>query len=348
MRHPQLTAVLVSISVAGALPAASCPARSAEAPHAVLVVGQGGLGDQSYNDLGTAGFLQGVRDIGVTGRIVETASVVSEGADILRQAAAAGFGLIVDLEYAHGAVIAEVAPQFARCRFVTLNQVVHGPNITSILFQEQEGSYLAGVLAAASLRDRALPGLDRHAGLGVIGGVRSAGIDKFIVGFIQGARSIDPKITIHVAYANSFGDPALGFEMARAMYRGGVGIIYAVAGTTGIGAIRAARDMNRYAIGVDQDEDGLAPGHVLTSMVKHTDLAVRNVVRSWHDGTLPDDGVIRMGLASGGIGLSDMRFTRAILPPDVLSDVARARSDILNDHVHVWDVTAQGYPDFYQ
>ena len=110
--------------------------------------------------------------------------------------------------------------------------------------------------------------------IGVIGGIKAIGIDKFIVGYIQGAREVNPKVEVKVAYSNNFGDPAIGLQMAKAMFDAGANVVYQVAGGTGLGVIQAAKETGHYAIGVDTDQDGVAPGSVLTSMVKRTDVAV--------------------------------------------------------------------------
>ncbi|NPC90196.1 BMP family ABC transporter substrate-binding protein [Gluconacetobacter entanii] len=344
--RPVLAALALTLATAVPHHDAGAHAAGANDAPAVLVVGQGGLGDQSYNDLGVAGFQRGLRLNNLPGHVVETASVVAEGADILQQAATSGAGLVVDLEYSHGPVMQDVAPLFPRCHFVILNQVVSGANITSVMFEEHEGSYLAGVLAAQVMRDGHAPGLRAHRALGVIGGTRSVGIDKFIAGFIQGARSVTPGITVRVAYADSFNDPAKGLQMADVMYNGGVGIIYAVAGVTSVGVIHAAQDSGLYAIGVDQDEDALAPGHVLTSMLKHTDVAIERIVQTYHDGEIANLPVLHMGLSEGGVGLSPMSYTRALVPAAALAAVDAARRDIIAGRVKVWNVATEGYPEF--
>lgn len=344
MRALQVALVLTLTS------SVSLPQNAAAHPgnehSAVLIIGQGGLGDQSYNDLGHRGFTQGLAQTGLTGRVVETSSVVAEGGTILRQAASSGAGLVIDLEYSHSGILQDAARDFPDCHFVILNQVASGSNVTSVLFEEQQGSFLAGVLAAGVVRQAHLPGLEHHQELGVIGGTRSVGIDKFIAGFVQGAHSVDPELAVRISYANTFSDPAKGLEMAHVMYDGGVGIIYAVAGTTGVGVIHAAAQSGLYAIGVDQDEDGLAPGHVLTSMLKHTEVALDRVVIDYAHGRLAGGSVVHMGLGEDGVGLTEMRYTRAFIPASVLQSVTTAREDIVSGRVHVWNVVTQGYPDF--
>ena len=322
-------------------------ARAADTPVA-LIVAQGGLGDQSYNDLAYAGFKKGLAETGLTGKPVESKDIVAQGADILRRAADGGFGLLVDLEYSHGPAIAEVAKDYPDTRFVILNQIVKGPNVASVLFQEQEGSYLAGALAGLVTTNTTIKGINGDPVIGVIGGTKSTGIDKFIVGFIQGAHDMNPKVDVKVAYANSFGDAAIGLQMAKAMYAQGADIIYQVAGGTGAGVIQAAKETGHYAIGVDTDQDGLAQGNVLTSMIKRTDLAVETMVKDDKADTFPAGKAVYLGLKEGGVGLSEMKYTKSMIPADVLAKVEQAKQDILSGKTKVWNVVDQGYPDFFK
>ena len=195
---------------------------------------------------------------------------------MLRRAADGGFGLIIDLEYSHGDALKTVAKDYPKADFSILSQVIPGDNVASAMFKEQEGSYLAGALAAMVASDPKIKGIGPEPIIGVIGGTKSAGIDKFIAGYIQGAHDVDPKVEVKVAYSNNFGDPAIGHQMAKAMFDEGASIVYQVAGGTGIGVIQAAKETGHYAIGVDTDQDALAKGNVLTSMIKRTDLAVAN------------------------------------------------------------------------
>jgi basic membrane protein A len=321
-------------------------ANAADSKPAALIIAQGGLGDQSYNDLAYAGFQRALKETGLEGKPVESKDVVAQAADILRRAADADFGLVVDLEYSHGEPMVEVAKDYPDTTFAILNQVQKGDNIVSVLFQEQEGSYLAGLLAGQVTTDTSIKGINAQPIIGVIGGTKSAGIDKFIAGFIEGAKAADPKIEVKVAYSNNFGDPALGQQMAKAMFEEGADIIYQIAGGTGIGVIQAAKESGHYAIGVDSDQDGLAPGNVLTSMIKRTDVAVENVVKSYAKGDKLGGTTVAFGLKEDGVGLSDMKYTKSLIPAAYLAKVDAAKADIISGKIKVWNVVDQGYPDY--
>ncbi|NTE88373.1 BMP family lipoprotein [Agrobacterium rubi] len=322
------------------------PTVNAADKPAALIIAQGGMGDESYNDLAFAGFQRALKETGLEGKPVESKDVVAQAADILRRASDADFGLVVDLEYAHGEPMLEVAKDYPDTTFAILNQVQKGDNIVSVLFQEQEGSYLAGVLAAQVTTDTSIKGINAEPIIGVIGGTKSAGIDKFIAGYIEGAKSVNPKIDVKVAYSNNFADPALGQQMAKAMFEEGVDIIYQVAGGTGTGVIQAAKDTGHFAIGVDGDQDGVAPGNVLTSMIKKTDVAVEDVVKNYAKDVKLGGTTVAYGLKEDGVGLSDMKYTKDIIPAAYLAKVEAAKAEIISGKVKVWNVVEQGYPDY--
>lgn len=311
-----------------------------------LIISQSGLGDRSYNDLAHAGFKKALAETGLKGRPVESKDVVAQASDILRRASDADFGLVIDLEYSHGQPLLAVAKDYPGTKYVILNQVRKGDNIASILFQEQEGSYLAGTLAALVTTDTSIKGINAQPVIGVIGGTKSAGIDKFIAGYIEGAKAANPNVVVKVAYSNNFADPAIGSQMAKAMFEQGADIVYHVAGGTGMGVIQAAKEAGVYAIGVDTDQDGLAPGNVLTSMIKRTDVAVENVVKAYAAGKFEGGKTVSFGLKENGVGLSEMKHTKALIPAAILEKVEAARQDILSGKIKVWNVVEQGYPDY--
>ena len=273
---------------------------------------------------------------------------MAQAQPILQRATQSGFGLIVDLEFSHADTLQKVAAQNPKTQYALINAPVKGANVTSVLFQEQEGSYLAGTLAALMTTDTKDPRINAKRTIGVIGGTKSTGIDKFLVGYIQGARAADPKVKVLTAYANDFADPSKGKQIAQSMYDQGADIIYAVAGATGAGVIQAAKDRKRYAIGVDTDQDGTAPGSVLTSMVKRTDLAVSRLVTAYAKGTLKGGRTLTLGLKDNGVGLSAMKYTKQEIPAADLTKVDQAKRDIVDGKVKVWNVITQGYPRFYK
>jgi basic membrane protein A len=313
-----------------------------------MVIAQGGLGDQSYNDLADAGLKRAEEDFPIDAQRVQSPDIVSQGQAVLQQAGQAGFDLVVDLEFSTAEALAAIGPTFPDTQWMIVNLPSSGPNITGYLFNEHDGSYLAGALAAMVTADTGIEGINPEKVIGAIGGVQSTGIDKFVVGYIQGARDVDPEVEVLVNYANAFGDPAKGKELADAMFGQDADVVYQIAGGTGTGIIQAAEEAGRYAIGVDTDQDGLAPGAVLTSMIKRTDFAVYDAINRLVCGQLAGGETVTLGLAEGAVGLSPMIHTRDRIPAEYLDRVEQLRQQIIAGEIEVWNVIEQDYPDFYR
>jgi basic membrane protein A len=309
-----------------------------------LVIAQGGLGDESYNDLANAGFTAAAKKNGLDGQHIESADVVAQGEQLLRRAGTSGFGLVIDLEFSHGEVLPTIAKAYPQVDWVFLNNKISGDNIASILFNEQDSSYLAGALAAMMTTQTGNPKINPDKKIGVIGGTKSVGIDKFLSGYVQGAHDVDKDVQVLTAYSNSFGDPAKGTQLADTMFQQGADIVYQVAGGTGAGVIQSAKRNNHYAIGVDDNQDKLAPGFVLTSVLKRSDLAVQKVVDLYAGGRFPGGQTITLGLNEGGVGLTDFQYTKQDIPQDVQTKVADLQKKIASGELKVWNVVDQGYP----
>ena len=307
-------------------------------PRVALIIAQGGLGDRSYNDLAFAGLTLAAQELGAEVVPIESPDPVGEGEQLLRTAAEAGFDLVITLEFSHFDPLARVAPDYPDTTFAIVNIVVEGDNVVSIMFDEHTGSYLAGMMAGFVTTDADLEQTNDDTVIGAIGGVQSSGIDVFLYGYMQGACAVNSDIETLIAYSNDFGDPATGREMALAMNEQGADVVFQVAGGTGEGVIDAAKDEGFFAIGVDSDQDYLAPGSVLTSMLKRVDIAVYDVIKQAAEGTLEGGSVQQYGLDSGGVGISEMTYTRHIVPVDYVEQVEAARDAIIAGDLDVIDI----------
>jgi basic membrane protein A len=303
-----------------------------------LITAQGGLGDRSYNDLAYIGLTKAAAELDVKAVPIESADPVGEAETLLRSAAEARFDLVITAEYSHFETLGRIAPDYPDTTFAIVNVVVDQPNVVSIMFDEHTGSFLAGALAGLVTTDTTLEQINPEAVIGVIGGVKSSGIDVFLYGYLQGACAVNPDVDVLMAYANDFGDPAKGREMALAMHEQGADVVFQVAGGTGAGIIQAAKDENFFAIGVDSDQDYLAPGNVLTSMLKRVDTAVFDTIRMGVEGQLQGGTELHYGLDVGGVGLSDMVYTRQLIPHDYMNQVNSFKQQILDGTLKVIDI----------
>jgi basic membrane protein A len=192
-----------------------------------------------------------------------------------------------------------VAGEYPDTKFAHVDQFFEDipENIVSLNFAEWEGSFLAGALAALT---------SESGNVGFVGGVDFALIHRFEGGFYQGARYINPDIEIQSRYADDFGDPARGREIALGMIDDGADVIYHAAGGTGSGVFQAAEEEDIYAIGVDSNQNYVAPGYVIASMLKKVDNAVFDTVKSVVEGNYQGGNNLYFTLADGGVDLTSL------------------------------------------
>jgi basic membrane protein A len=313
-----------------------------------LIISDAGLGDKGFNDLGNAGLKRAEAQLpGVTGKAVQNPQIDTQCDQVLTSAAQAGFGLVINLNYGCETDLVKVAKQFPNTRFVMVDDIAKGPNVTSEIFDVQDSSFLAGAAAAMLNKNGNAPQARGKIAVGAIGGVKSPGIDQFLVGYQQGAQYINKAEKVSVAYANSFADPSTGASLTESMFSQGASTVYQVAGVTGLGGIKAAARKNLFAIGVDSNQDYLAKGHVLTSSIKHTDTAVYTAVKLYAQGRLKGNSTLTFGLANGGVAISPMQYTKQVLPNSDLTRLKTITQQIESGKIHVWNVPTQGYPSWF-
>ena len=311
-----------------------------------LIISDAGLGDKGFNDLANAGMKKAVSELkGATGKAIQDPQIDTHGVQDLTQAAQAGYGLVIDLDYGTSANLAQVAKKFPKTHFVLVDNTTKGANVTNQMFDVQDSSYLSGMLAALAVDSSTVNKTGKKI-IGAIGGIKSPGIDEFLVGYEQGAKAVDPKIQVKIAYANNFADPTIGANLANSMYDQGALVVYQVAGVTGLGVLKAAKQRNRYAIGVDSNQDAAQPGHVLTSSLKRTDTAVYDAITGYAKGTLQGGKTIYYGLPNG-VGITDLKYTKSLFTTAELAKVQAAEKAIENKTLKVWDVPTQGYPSWF-
>ncbi|MBN1566062.1 MAG: BMP family ABC transporter substrate-binding protein [Anaerolineae bacterium] len=336
MRKMIMLVLVAMLVVAGG---AFMPAAQAQDGYSVaLIISQGGLGDRSYNDSAFAGLTLAAAELGVNVTPIESSDPVGQGEQLLRDAAEAGFDLVITLEFSHFDPLARIAPDYPDTTFAIVNVIVDQPNVVSIMFDEHTGSFLAGALAALVTTDASIEQTNDAAVIGVIGGVKSSGIDVFLYGYLQGACAVNSDVEVYMAYSNDFADPIKGREMTLAMFEQDADVVFQVAGGTGSGVIDAAKSQNHFAIGVDSDQDYLAPGNVLTSMLKRVDVAIYNTIELGAKGELEGGTVLQYGLDVGGVGLSDMTYTRHIIPAASMDQVKAFEAQILAGELAVVDI----------
>jgi basic membrane protein A len=291
-----------------------------------MVTDVGGLGDKSFNDSAYRGLLRSEDGLGAYVKVLQSKSAADYQPN-LTVLSEARFKMIYAIGFLMSDDLGQVAKQFPQQQYAIIDAVVPNPNVVSVTFKEEDGSFLAGAIAA-------MVSTTHH--IGFIGGIDIPLIRKFEAGYIAGAREIDPSIRVDVKYAGSFDDVPTGKELANLLFNGGADIIYTAAGKVGLGAIDAARTRPEgyYIIGVDNDQDALAPGKVLTSMVKHVDVAVYRIAKAIQ-GRDPMHGHVVLGLKDGGISLTNFEYTRGAVGRDKLERLRTLEEAIISGEITV-------------
>ena len=289
-----------------------------------MVLDVGGLGDHSYNDASYAGLTQARQTLGVGINLLQPQSDVDFQSMLTVLAArddevfAAGYALQEDVR--------EVASRMPNSHFSIIDAVVDAPNVTSITFKEEEGSFLAGAAAALASKTKTL---------GFLGGQDAPLIRKFEAGYTAGAHEIDPSIHVLVKYVGDFNDVASGAELTAIMFDQGADVVYTAAGKAGLGAFQVVRGRSGvFVIGVNSDQDAFAPGKVLTSMIKRVDVAVYDVAKL-AAARKPRPARLALGVKEGGVGLTTFRYTRSTMTPPIIARLARINAAIIDGRIHV-------------
>ncbi|GHG19244.1 BMP family ABC transporter substrate-binding protein [Streptomyces zaomyceticus] len=316
----------------------SSPSSSAKATKAAIAYDIGGRGDQSFNDAAYAGLKKAEDELGVKGAEAEPSEGEGDADKVQRLTALAraGNNPVIGVGFAYAPAIEKVAKAYPKTTFGLIDDTSKtGPNIANLVFNEEQGSYLAGVAAAKT---------SKTGTVGFIGGVEVPLIKKFEAGFAQGVKDTNPKAKVLVQYLtqppnfDGFSKPDLGKAAAEGQIANGADVIYAAAGLAGSGAIEAAASAGKWAIGVDSDQynqAGLASykDHILTSVTKDVSDSVFNVIKSVQDGK-PQSGEIRYGLATDGVGLADSN-PAYVKMTEVTAAVAKAKQDIIDGKITV-------------
>ena len=319
-----------ALAAALATALSACTAQAQTGPRVGMVLDVGGLGARSFNDAAYAGLGRCVVLDGAQPRTLQ-AHAGNDYAPDLAQLAHDDETLVIGIGFLMSDALTGVAKAAPSEHFALIDGVVDAPNVDSITFRENEGSFLAGAVAAATSRTH-------H--IGFVGGMDVPVIERFEAGYYAGARHIDPTIAIDKAYAGSFDDIPAGAKAGNALYGKGADIVFAAAGSANLGVIADAKRLHRWAIGVDSDQDALAPGTVLTSVRKRVDVAVQRLCNDAQAGHLAG-GHQTLGLADDAIGLTDFRYTKDVVGAKTLATVDALRADIIAGKIKVPTTRAQ-------
>lgn len=293
-----------------------------------IIFDLGGKFDKSFNEAAFAGATRWAEETGGTFREIELTSE-AQREQALRRFAEGGFNPVVMTGFAFASALETVAADFPDTKFAIIDMVVDQPNVQSVVYKEQEGSYLVGMMAAMA---------SKSGTVGFVGGMDIPLIQKFACGYVQGVKAVNPDAIVIQNMTGTtpaaWNDPVKGGELTKAQISQGADVVYAAAGSTGLGVLQTAADEGILSIGVDSNQNHLHPGKVLTSMMKRVDVAVYNAFTA---GTDLEAGFNVMGLHNRGVGFSMDENNKDLVSDAMIAAVYKAAYDITTGEIEVHD-----------
>ena len=293
-----------------------------------IIYDVGGKNDKSFNEAAFNGAQRWAKETGGKYKELEMQNE-AQREQALRQLAEAGANPIVMTGFAFGDVLNTVAPDYPNTKFAIIDMVVDQPNVKSVVFTEDQGSYLAGMMAGMASKTGVV---------GFIGGMDIPLIRRFGCGYAQGVKAVKPDATVILNMTGTDGsawnNPVKGGEIAKSQMSQKADVIYAAAGGTGVGVLQAAADGGILSIGVDSDQNYLHPGQVLTSMVKRVDNAV---YEAFKEGADLKPGVNVMDLKAGGVDVAMDDNNAKLVTPEMKAAVDAAAEKIKSGALVVHD-----------
>ncbi|APH70464.1 BMP family lipoprotein [Aquibium oceanicum] len=309
--------------------AMSVPALAQDEIAPAIIYDLGGKFDKSFNEAAYNGAEKFKSETGVEYVEFEISND-AQREQALQRFADDGRNPIVMAGFSWAAALEKIAPEYPDTDFAIIDMVVDAPNVRSVVYKEQEGSYIVGVLAAmASETDK----------VGFIGGMDIPLIRKFGCGYVGGAKAAGATEVIQNMTGDTpaaWNDPTKGGEIAKSQMDQGADVIYAAAGGTGVGVLQAAADAGKLGIGVDSNQNGLQPGHVLTSMVKRVDVAVYNAFMDAKNDQFTY-GFNSLGLAEDGVGYAMDDNNKDLVTQEMIDAAEKAKADIIAGTIEVHD-----------
>jgi basic membrane protein A len=265
------------------------------------------------------------KELGVEEKSIESKSEKDYEPNLTAMADA-GCDIVFAVGVAQKKALETVAPKYPNVKFAIIDASVTGDNVRSLLFNEHEGSFLAGYLAALMTKTKKV---------GFVGGQELDLIKKFLAGYEAGVKTADPTVEVLPAkYAGSWDNQDKAKVAANILYTSGADIVYHAAGRAGLGVFSAAKEQNKFAIGVDSDQDDVEKGIILTSMIKHVDQAVFDSIKDLADNKFKG-GTKLYDLKSGRIGLSEMKYTKDKIGKDNLAKIKAISDKVVKGDIKV-------------
>ena len=328
-------AVLI-ISIVTTLVFAGGEAESSDIKIAAMATDVGGLGDKSFNDGAYEGLQRGAA-YGFEPRVVESKQQTDYIPNLIGLAED-GANIVFAVGFLMDEAVKEAARQNPDTYFggIDIGGDDSLSNFQGILYQEEESGFLAGIVAGLMTKKYAAnsPKLNDDNVIGVVLGMFIPPVERYEVGFIQGAKYVNPTVRVVSVTTGSFTDQSIGNEATTAMNGQGADIVLQIAGLTGLGGIQAAKNAGIFAIGADVDQNFIAPDTVLTSALKNVPASVETVIKQVAEGNFTG-GTQKYGLKDGAAGIAPFHQFDSIVPQEVKDTVEDAKQKILSGEIKI-------------
>lgn len=326
-------------SALAALLLAAAPSARAARPMVAMTTDANGLGDGSFNDGVWAGLKKAEAEGVAKVKVVE-AHAMTDYVPNLSGLAEDGAGLVFGVGFLMIEQVQEAAKANPRTLYAGIDHAYMGtipPNLIGISWKEQESGYLAGIVAGSMTLKYAKNSklLNGKNVIGAVLGMKIPPVERYLAGYIAGAKSVNPAVDVRYIVTGTFADRAKGKEAALALVDQGADLIIELAGLTGMGVFDAARERKVFALGADVDQSSAAPDYVLTSALKGTTVAAYLTIKDFAAGRLKGGQNRVFGIKEGAIDLAPYHQHDAIVPAAVKNLVAKAKADIASGKVKV-------------
>lgn len=327
MKFKKLMAVTASVVLSASL-LTGCSSKKEESADKLsvgIVLGEGSINDQSFNQSTWEGLKKAEKDFGIHVKYLESKQE-SDYIQNIETLVDEDMDLIIGVGYQLKDSIKDAAGSYPDQKFALMDETYDKipENVVPVTFKEQEAAYLAGVIAANMTKTK---------NVGFIGGLPAPGVVKYQYGFKYGVESANKEVKVSEQYANSFSDQAKGKSIAKQMYAGDVDLILSAAGDAGTGAIEAAKENNKLAIGADRDQSDLAPENVITSAIKKLNVASYDLAKELVEGKYKGGVEKVYGLKEGAVGMADNSDKH--IPENVMKIVEKETEKVKNGEIKV-------------
>ncbi|MNO37783.1 Membrane lipoprotein TmpC precursor [compost metagenome] len=311
----------------------------------VVLLIPGNLGDKSFLDSANRG-LQLVKSyLNAETKVIEMGTDQTKWQPIFEDVSNQDWDLIISGNSTTTEIFHAVAAEHPDKKYIDFEteQEQVPENVYAMNYKVNDSSFLAGAVAAL-VTSSDLPGMNPDKKIGFLGGLDVPGINAFLIGYIEGAKYIDPDIKVITSYAGDFSDPAKGKELSLVQYNAGADVIFGAAGGTGLGIFDAAKEQNKYAVGVDSDQallfqetDKAKANLIVTSAMKNIDQSILRAVKSYKEGTLKFGVRETLGFVEGGTGIAENDIYNELLTDEMKNKIQEIKTKLQNNEITVDD-----------